>query len=134
MKANPNKVQRMEGSREGLVEASREDIKDLWEAAGNIFIVWKSDEDMSDGRGWCYLAARKPGGSWTELERILDLTKMEFKAEAGRMFELDSDQWDFDSDEENEDEENEDEENEDEKDENRSTNPKIGELRHLLDF
>ena len=124
LKANPNKVWCMEGSREGLAEARREDMKDLWEAVGHIFMVWKKDWEMCDRRQCIYLAARKPGDTWTDLERILDLTKLEFKAEAGRMVDMDSDEWAFDSDDEDEEseenEENKDEENEHEKDENGS--------------
>ena len=111
----------MEGSREGLAEARREDIKDLWEAVGHRIMVWNKDWEMSDRRQCLYLAARKPGDTWTDLERILDLTKLEFKAEAGRMVDMDSDEWAFDSDDEDEEnEENKDEENEHEKDENGS--------------
>ena len=39
MKAKPNGVLLMIGSREGLVRARREDVKDIWEAVRDEFIV-----------------------------------------------------------------------------------------------
>ena len=104
MQANPSGVWRMEGSIEGLADARREDIKDIWEAVRDVFIVWDTDDEMLDGRGWRCLAAEKPGDTWTRLEQILDLTKKELVAEAGNEFGIDSDEWNGDSDEDGENE------------------------------
>ena len=89
----------MEGSIEGLADARREDIKDIWKDVRDIFLVWDTDVEMWDRHGWRVLAAEKPGDTWTGLEQILDLTKKELVAEAGNEHGIDSDEWNGDSDE-----------------------------------
>ena len=85
MQANPKGVVHMfvEGSKEGLADARREDIKAIWEAVG-VFLVWDTDDAMGGEGGWRCLAAEKPRDTWTRLEQILDLTEKELVAEAGR--------------------------------------------------
>ena len=124
VKANPNGVWRMEASKDSLVEARKEDVKDIWEAVRDIFIVWISDPEMWDGSGPDCLMEEKPEGTWEMLEQILDFTKREFMVAARKRWELDS----LGSDEYLEEEDNEDEEDEkdgdgkeDEKDEEDET-------------
>ena len=79
MKANPNKVWGVEGSREGLAEARREDIKDLWEAAGNIFIVWKKIGKCATGASalvWLQKNQEIPGRTWSTFWILLNWNSM----------------------------------------------------------
>ena len=80
MKAKSNGVQHMRASREGLVGARREDIKDIWEAV-SVFLVWNTEVEM-DGHVALsnLLCAEKPEHTWEILEKILDLTDKEFIA------------------------------------------------------
>ena len=89
------------------------DIKDIWEALRDIFIVWDTDDDMDKHRYGNDLMVEKPSGTWTMLEEILDLTKKEFTDAARRRWKSES----LDSDEDEEKREGEEDEKEDEEDE-----------------
>ena len=118
VKAKPNCVWRMEASKEGLVEARREDVKDIWETVRDeCFIVWISDIEMWDGRSADCL---DPEGTWEEVEEILDFTKREFMVAARKRWEHDSlgsDEYVDEEDDEDEEDEKGEEDKDDEEDE-----------------
>ena len=117
MKAKPNGVLLMIVSREGLLRARREDVKDIWEAVGDEFIVKRRDKSR------VCMEVDKSEGTWELLEKILDMTEKEFTAAVRTRLELDT----LGSDEDEEDEDNEDKEDQKDAEDEEGKKDKEGE-------
>ena len=81
MQLQPHLVNWIFTTKPGLAEGKKDDIKKIWDTVGlKRFCVYKTTQDLVDGKGWPGYSVVKLDNDWERLEQILDMTEAEFAA------------------------------------------------------